>query len=123
MRRLTALSLALLLLLAGCVPFQRAIVDGLNEIGQSHDTLAFNNAGILITPGDTIITRVNLDVLGQDLVIPDEACLGTTEHTVCSWDALTEPTLVQVLSGRNVTATVTFMRPDDAFFRHEILSD
>src|SRR5690625_2005901 len=121
MKRLAALALALLL--AGCAPFQRAIVDGLNEIGQSHDTLAFNNSGILLTPGDTIITRVNLDVLGEHLVIPDEACVGTTEHVACSWDALTEPTLVQVLSGVNVTATVNFMRPVDTFFRHEILSD
>src|SRR5690625_5773518 len=122
MKRLAALAVTLLLL-SGCVPFQRAIVDGLNEIGQSHDTLATNNTGILMLSGDTMIRCVILDVLGEDLVIPDEACLGTTGHTVCSWDALTEPTLVQVLSGRNVTATVTFMRPGDAFFRHEILSD
>lgn len=98
-------------------------MDGLNEIGQSHGFLAHGDDGIVITPGETIITRVNLDIQGTELGVPDPACAGNEHVVTCTWPVLTDPHTVTIEHGLNVTATITYMRPGDTFYRHEILTD
>lgn len=122
MKRLLPLPL-LLVLLPACAPVRTVIVDGLNEVGQSHGVLAYVDTGVLVDPGPTVIAGVNLDIQGNELLVSDEACVGSEEVVTCTWAALDTPHVVEVEHGLNVTATITYQRPGDVFWRHEILSD
>jgi len=118
MKRLLPLLLALLV--SACAPTQQFLTDALNEVGQSHGVLVALDDAIVVVPGETSIHDARLEIRGNELVVPNAACLAAVELVVCRWETLSEPEIVS-LAGESVSATITYKRPGDAIYRHEIM--
>lgn len=123
MKRLTLLPL-LLLALAACAPFRTVVVDVVNELGGSHGVLSYSAdpAGVTITPGDTVLLDVRLDVQGFNLTTTADCIVNVTEHIICTWPLLDTVTIVP-LTGDDVTVSISFKRPGDTAFRLEHLGE
>lgn len=118
MKRLLPLLLALLV--SACAPTQRFLADALNEVGQSHGVLVALDDAIVVVPGETSIHDARLEIRGNELTATNAACLAAVELVVCRWETLSEPEVIN-LDGKDVSATITYKRPGDHVFRHEIM--
>lgn len=124
MKRILCLVPLLLVILAACVPIRHVAVDAINEVTGSHGVLSFADSGVQINPGATELVRPMLDVLGSNLTIADTACLVEVDLTAarCEWPSLSDATVV-IISGQDVSASISFYRPGDPVPKLEHLTN
>lgn len=115
--KLLALTAALTLILAACLPVQQATLSFINAVGAADDPAVLVLAStevLFVTNGP--VEGVALLIEGRNLTSTNEACHATENGVGCIVDDLDGTLRVEFTSDGGLTASVSFIRGDDLKF-------